>query len=213
MIDAGIVLYNPDIKRLKSCILSVANSVNRVMLFDNGSTNIIEIEKIINDLEVNNLNLIKSDKNVGLAIALQKILDISYREGTDWLLTLDQDSICPDNFIETLSRSCDDNVGIIAPLFYDKRRNEKKPVYCDEIVEVNFCITSGSLCNVKNLVHVGGFDTNLFIGLIDNELCFRLKQNGLKILQNNSVIIDHELGNITPSKYAKVYLKLYKIFH
>ena len=46
---AGIVLYNPDLGRLKENIESICKQVDKVILIDNGSDNIREIEDLIKE--------------------------------------------------------------------------------------------------------------------------------------------------------------------
>ena len=60
-ICAGIVLYNPDIDKLTKNINSIINQVSVVLLQDNGSSNIKEIEKLINQWE--NVKLIHNPAN------------------------------------------------------------------------------------------------------------------------------------------------------
>ena len=43
---AGIVLYNPDIKRLEENISAIAPQVNELILIDNSSKNIDEIAEL-----------------------------------------------------------------------------------------------------------------------------------------------------------------------
>ena len=50
-ICAGIVLYNPDIDKLTNNINSIINQVSVVLLQDNGSSNIKEIEELIKQWE------------------------------------------------------------------------------------------------------------------------------------------------------------------
>lgn len=52
-ISAGIVLYNPDINRLKQNIKAVIPQVDVLVLYDNGSKNITKIEKMISSLNIN----------------------------------------------------------------------------------------------------------------------------------------------------------------
>ena len=44
---AGIVTYNPDIKRLNENIIALLKQVKHVYIVDNGSHNILEIENLI----------------------------------------------------------------------------------------------------------------------------------------------------------------------
>lgn len=213
IIFAGIVTYNPNVNRLFQCIRSIKDSVARVLIFDNASMNISEIETMVKHKSngFNNVTLLKSETNIGLASALQTILTMSKEAHADWIMTLDQDSICPPNFIKSLCSNCKEDVAIVAPVYYDKRRSFKKPIEKNETKQIDFCITSGSLNNVEIIESIGGFDTNLFIGLIDNDLCYRLRSRGFLIIEDESVVLDHELGNVFPSKLKKAFLWLYRI--
>ena len=44
-ICAGIILYNPNIERLKECIRAVQPQVDKLVIVDNASDNIDEIKK------------------------------------------------------------------------------------------------------------------------------------------------------------------------
>lgn len=211
-IFACIVTFNPFIDRLRSCILSIKDNVKKVLVFDNGSDNCNEIIEMINTISSTAIVFTNSEENIGLASALQLLLEKAKQKGADWILTLDQDSICPANLVDTLSKHCSNDVGIVAPLYYDERRNEKKPIAEEVAKQVDFCITSGSLTNINALEDIGGFDVDLFIDLIDNDLCYRLIKNNYRILEIHSVIINHELGVLFPSKASRFFLSLYKLF-
>lgn len=208
---AGIVLYNPEIKRLKNNIDAVCNQVKTVYCFNNGSKNIDEIQKLL--CRYDNVVLIEGIDNLGIATALNTIVQKADEEQVEWLLTLDQDSVVCEGMVRELATlTQDDNVFIICPQIEDvRRKNEKAIIKSKSIDEVEFCITSGSFMNIKRTVEIGGFDDWLFIGLVDNEICFRARSKGLRILRNNSVVLNHELGNLTPSKFEGMYLKIGEI--
>ena len=102
---AGIVLYNPDLGRLKENIESICKQVDKVILIDNGSDNIREIEDLIK--EYLNCILLKNGENMGIAYALNQILKYAYENDVKWFLTLDQDSVCSRNLINTYSKYID----------------------------------------------------------------------------------------------------------
>ena len=88
---AGVVTYNPEIKRLKENISSIQNQVTTVLIFDNGSNNVDNIQNLI--LGLANVVFIKSEKNLGIAAALNRLMLWGYDRGYDWMLSLDQDSV------------------------------------------------------------------------------------------------------------------------
>lgn len=211
---AGIVLYNPDIDRLKANIDAIKSQVHNVYTFDNGSTNQKEISDLLTQYN-DNVILILNEKNLGIATALNRLVDAAHNDNHAWILTLDQDSVVPVGLIEKLLQSIDDEkVGIVCPVFYDFRRNNiPPPVPKNVTLSIDFCITSGSLLNIAICKEVGKFDDWLFIGLVDNEYCYRLTQCGYKITKDLSLILDHELGDLRPSKHRELWLILGKILH
>ena len=194
MYAAGIVLYNPEEERLKENINAIGCQVDYIVLVDNGSKNIETIKKFYNNDQ--KIAIIENHRNNGIAAALNQIMKYCAAHGTKWVLTLDQDSVCPDNMIgEFRKYVMETNTGIICPWIRD--RNDKYEVNIDKNVEeINQCITSGSLVSVAMWKNVGKFDEKMFIDMVDFEFCARVKQAGYRILRVNSVQLLHECGNL-----------------
>lgn len=210
-VSAGIILYNPEINRLKDNVKAISPQVDTVYCFNNDSDNIEEIRSLIATFD--NVVLIDEKNNLGISVALNRIAQKSSEDGYEWMLALDQDSVCPTNMISEFSKYFDEKkVGIICPVAIDRRR-PSKAISKDSVNEVDDTITSGSLLNLKIYEKVGGSDEYLFVGLVDDEYCYRLRLNGYRILQVNSVVMDHELGELSPSKYADFWLKLGNMLH
>ena len=208
---ANIILYNPDINRLQSNIEMIKDQVGIVYCYNNCSNNTDEIEALVAGFS--NVRLINKEQNNGIAIAINEIAKIAIHSKFTWLLTLDQDSVCPGNMIETFKDFINEpNVGIICPFVIDRRR-PKVTIPQDNYSYVDFCITSGSFMNLSIFERLGGLDDKLFVGQIDDEYCYRLIINGYKILQINNIILDHELGKLKPSKYAVYFLRMGEKFH
>lgn len=210
---AGIVLYNPDITRLKENLDAVTSQVKKVYCFNNGLENMEGVKKLFNSY--NNVYIIGEGKNLGIATALNELIKQANQDKMEWLLTLDQDSVVCDGMVEALaSLKNEENVAIICPIIEDvRRKNEKAACTSDTYEDIKFCITSGSFMNVKKTIKIGGFDDWLFIGLVDDEICYRARIKGYRIIRNNNVVLNHELGNLTPSKLEKFYLKVGNLLH
>lgn len=210
---AGIVLYKPAIDRLKENLDAITTQVEKVYCYNNG----LEDENAVLLLleKYKNVFVYGDGKNVGMATALNRLVEQADKDNIEWVLTLDQDSVVCDGMIEALfSLTHEKDVAIICPLIEDiRRKNEKVVVRSETIDDVDFCITSGSFMNVKITKEIGGFDDYLFIGLVDNEICYRIKLNGYRIIRNNAVVLNHELGNLTPSEHERTWLRLGTILH
>lgn len=195
-ISAGIVLFNPDIKRLKENIDAVIVQCAHVYLVDNGSGNIDEVLELLKEYKKSKISVICNAKNHGIAKALNQLASAAQKDGYEWLLTLDQDSVSPCNIIEEFEKYITyQDIGILCPVIYDRNKGEEIKAK-EGSIEIDECITSGSLLNIKAWNKIGGFDENLFIDGVDFDICYRLKKNGYKILCIQSVVLLHELGHI-----------------
>jgi len=196
-IAAGIVLYNPDLTRLKENIEAILPQVNSLLLIDNASSNIDEIEFEINS--INNVFLIKNSINNGIATALNQIVNFYNAKKYSWVLTLDQDSVCPSNIIEEYKKYISyERIGIITPNIIDRNNliqgNNIKNLQNYQYVKR--CITSASLLNINLCENIGFFDEKMFIDLVDFEYCIRVEKAGYKILRANQVQLIHQLGDL-----------------
>jgi len=213
-ICAGIVLYNPDIKRLKKCIDVIKPQTEQLIIIDNASNNISEIQ---NEFADEKITWILNKENSGIAKALNQLTDYADSEGYEWILTLDQDSICETGLVEKMCAAVNagknKNIAMVSPIIIDRglidcgrtdnetSENEHLP----ETEEIKFCITSGCLTNIKAINETGGFNDWLFIYDVDREICIRLLRKGYKIIKSNNAALYHEHGEKTVIK--KVFRK------
>lgn len=203
-VGIGIVTYNPDIQQI---IHNVAEIDNReIVIVDNGSDNQFELKDKLSCYP--RVNIILNDNNLGIACALNQIMQYFFEDGIDWVLTLDQDSQFEASEISEFTDASNaldlSNVGIMCPIFYDVRTNkrfdnpkEKYQAYntSSRFVDVPKCITSGSLTSVKAWNAIGGFDNFLFIDYVDDDYCYRLNKANYRIIQMRNVELPHEIGS------------------
>ena len=203
-IDAAVViLYHPTQSALDN-IATYINNVKSLYVIDNSTTE----NSFLNQLSTfNNVKILHQGSNIGVAKGLNMALEKAYIENYTWMMTFDQDTSYQDKdidmFMESLIALKDEKIVIVSPL-----HNKKFIIDNNEnsFVEKDYVMTSANAVNVPMAREVGGYDENLFIDEVDHEFCFRLKENGYSILQNNSIAVNHSLG--TSYKYnAKI--KLY----
>lgn len=190
-IAAGIVIFNPDINRLRENINSISNQVNEVILFNNGG---IETD-VINSFNSTILSD-SGNRNVGIAKALNEICEYAVGHGYDWVITLDQDSVVsPDLIMKFSSYMHLSDVAIICPRIVD-RNIHIESVHIEQPYEyTEFCITSASLVRLSAWKAVGGFWNELFIDMVDFDFCWSIIEYGYKILKVNNATILHEIGH------------------
>lgn len=209
-IAAGIVLYNPDNEeRLKRCIDSVINQADCVYIFDN-STN-------VHTTFQDSIIYLTENENKGIAYALNRIMETAEADGYKWLVTMDQDSVLSENVFDQyrnliLTKS---RVGILCPQIIDSRRSYMIPKQDPQKEFVDFCITSASCTSVDAWKKIGGFDEWLFIDLVDNDFCKRMRLSGYQILRLNNIIMDQQFGEILPKgkKTEQFWLAVGRLFH
>lgn len=207
-IISGIVLYNPNIIRLRENLQSIYDQVDYLILVDNGSQNIIEIEKILCEYE--RIKLIKNEYNKGIATALKQIMNYSIEKNAKWVLTLDQDSVCDNNLIETYKNYYHkDKIGILTCNIIDRNFTEKNELN-NEFRFVDICITSGSLMNVEAYKKCRGFDDKMFIDKVDFDICLSIREIGYKIMKVNYNGLLHEVGN---GRNVKMLFKDYIVYN
>lgn len=200
---AGIVLFNPDIERLKENIISIYNQVDKLYLYNNGSNNTEEIKLLLRKFP--EVSFIQNNENVGLATALNILAMHAETDGYDWVVTLDQDSVAPANLIKEYKNcSSDPDVGMLCCKIIDRNFGERlNDKWHDKGVEiVGLCIASASAIRLKAWRKVGGFCEKMFIDAVDFDICMSLREFGYKILKINDVKLLHEMGH---SKKVKLF--------
>lgn len=193
---SGIVTYNPNIIKLEKNIDSIFGQsfMDEIVIVDNGSKNILDIRELCDRLGV---ILLENTENLGIASALNRIMNKAKELGYSWVLTCDQDSILPKNMLQHFSKHIGlRNVAIISPKVFDVNSQTliDDIISDEEFLEIDKCITSGSLNSIQSWESVGGFDEFLFIDNVDFDYCFRVRKLGLRIIRDNTVILEHELG-------------------
>lgn len=195
-IYAGIVLYNPDLQRLKMNIdaLIMECAFQNIIIVDNGSSNVNEINRFLSDYDI--VRYIRNQANKGIACALNQICMEVWLCGGEWCLTLDQDSVISSGLInEYMKYVSYENVGLISCRIEDRNFGR---MYTKSDVGYEFiksCITSSSFISMRIWEKVGGFNEDLFIDGVDFDYCIRLVKANYKILRTNNVALIHEVGH------------------
>lgn len=191
MILAGIVLFNPDLERLLENVNHVRYQVDKLLLIDNGSNNINEIKKIFPNIEI-----IFNEKNLGIGKALKQIMDYAIHNKYDWVITLDQDSVISNNLIDEYKKYTSiSKVGIITCNIIDRNFKEKFESFNNkDYIEIKRCITSASFMSVEYYKNIEGYNEDLFIDMVDWDICAQFIKAGYKIIRINYDGLLHEVG-------------------
>ena len=207
-IFAGIVLYNPDIERLKENVDNIINQVSRVILVNNGSENTEEIEQYLDGLEKQKIIYKNLNKNKGIAAALNVIVNKCIDYNVNWVMTLDQDTVCNKDIVQKYRKYLKmDNVGQLTCEYIDRnfKNEDEKNKY--GIRKISWCITSAALLNINAWKKVGGFDERLFIDEVDYDICLSMREKGYFIYQIDFIGFVHELGEGKSKKIGNKIIK------
>lgn len=190
---AGIVSYNPDLTRLYENIQAIINQVDKVVIVDNGSDNYKILKKQIEFNE--KIEIISNVDNLGIAKALNQIMSFAKNNNYNWVLTLDQDSVCSCNLIEKYTEYINlPKVGILTCNIIDRNFSIKGNNSDKEYTEVDFCITSASFMNVNAFYKTAGYDEKLFIDYVDFDICIQIRRANYMIYKINFDGLLHEVG-------------------
>ncbi|MBQ7920253.1 MAG: glycosyltransferase family 2 protein [Lachnospiraceae bacterium] len=210
----GIVTYNPE-ARFNKCIEAATKQGVEVLVVDNGSRNIEEIERVCKTFS--NVTVVTNRENKGIAAALNQIFQYAKEKQYEWVLTLDQDTIVPERIVSRYLGAITDvgDVSVLCPRIYDcysKRmlmdEHEKK------YVEVERCITSASFTSVDVWEKVGGFDEYLFIDEVDHDFCWRIRTSDFRIILVSNIVVEHQIGqtDIYELFGIKIYVRNHSAF-
>ena len=192
-ICAGIVSFCPEISRLKQSLQSVTAQAEKVFVVDNHSENLSEVKKLV--MSFPNVALLENEQNNGIAKALNQMCELAEKEGYEWILTLDQDSLIPKDLLKIFQNYLsEEKIGIICPAVYyegwEKKAESRPPTEY-----VSACMTSASLTKIQAWKEVGGFREEYFIDYVDNEFCMKLRLHQYKVLRINGCQMHHQLGD------------------
>ena len=227
---AVIVLYKtqPDdsvaFRTLQNAILTLSSEDAdiQVLLYDNslGERTPTALAK--------GVRYVAAQKNLGLAAAYNYALKIATEEGITWLLTLDQDSALPLDFLSRLKRHALANVSrfdvaAIVPRLQDGARN-LSPVIARQwgVSYLNRdlvgiapykvgAVNSGSLFRVNVLRQIGGFSKYFWLDQLDADVFRKIHLHGKYVYIAGDIHLKHELSilhedSVTPERFRNYLL-------
>jgi glycosyltransferase involved in cell wall biosynthesis len=165
-------------------------------------------------------------ENAGLASAYNRALSIAQHQQSTWLLTLDQDTTLPPDYLYQICRiasevEADSSIAAIVPRMLDRGR-PVAPVFirfwgasyaaadCQgtsprEVHATN----SATLFRVSSLKQIGGFSPYFWLDYLDGYVFHQLHAHGGKVYIARDIEVVHELsllhgGNLTPVRFHNI---------
>lgn len=207
MLAIGLTLFHASRDQIDDILLRYADSPHPVFAFDNGGVSPADAAR----LEAAKVRLLSAGTNVGVAAALNGVVEAAARAGADAVLLLDQDAQVGSEMIGVLAAARDRlsaqdvpsamvgpvpgraNADAKPPRF--RRRAGIEPV--GTLLPVEFLATSGSLVDVATFRAVGPFRADYFIDGVELEWCFRAWHAGFGCWMAEEATIGHRVGGGT----------------
>jgi rhamnosyltransferase len=203
-ICAVVTSFNPDFG-FEDRLSRISGQVDNIVVVDNNSSS--SSLAILNNFSTKSgANIIYNSANLGVAIALNQGIEWAVANNYKWVILFDQDTYISDNLVEVLCNTfknmeCHQSIGIIGPCYSNvesgKQFIQQELIEISTFCEVKFLITSGSLIPVEALKKIGPFCEDLFIDYVDIEYCFRARTMGFRIMQINTLLMQHSIGSVT----------------
>ncbi|WP_075657608.1 glycosyltransferase family 2 protein [Pseudochrobactrum sp. B5] len=211
-IAAIIVTFNPDLAQLSQLVKNLQSQSVSVVIVDNKSNTDLSdfVKKIDRPVQFAPL-----DQNYGIAKAHNVGIQIARESEFEYVLLMDQDSIPAGNMVRTLYAEAKKKMqaGIklacVGPRYEDPRQKNPPPFISikgirhvrhtcsrpEDVIEVDYLISSGSLIPLSTLNVVGDMKEELFIDYVDIEWGLRAQRNGFASFGLCGAYMEHDLGD------------------
>lgn len=192
---AVVILYYPD-ENVINNILSYISMVDCLIIWNNTPYDQREQYTIEIPTYSDKIVYLGTDKNEGIAYALNQTINWCIDNEYSHLLTMDQDS-CFENFkyyIEYIRMNLLGSSNIFIPnkYFIDKtsyQYNTEK-----EIITVPYFMNSGTVFKLSIFKCLGGFREDYFIDAVDHEFSLRARDKGYQVFCITKAILKHQIG-------------------
>jgi len=200
--DVGglVVTYEPNLDLLEQVLGAVRIQVTRLIVVDNGSSNLASIRDISERVGA---SLVANPSNLGLAAALNiGSSKLCQGDAVDWVLIVDQDTIPPAGYAGRLLTLLREN-DLDDPRVWVVRGVEGAPsrtaTHGKRFRYIRAAIMSGSLVRVEAL-RVTRFREEFFVDLVDSDFYYQVAEQGHKVVRFESVIAPHTVGTVIDLK-------------
>lgn len=183
-------------------VAQLSQQVDMVVVSDDGSS--CTSDQILAAIsQVSRVTVIRHATNEGIARGLNDGLCMAHEAGARWLLTVDQDSIVPKNYVADLVNAAEVRVSSGEPLGAIAARTIADAAGILTYPEsgtpgrltTEELIQTGTLWSVNALYDIGGFDESLGIDAVDAAACLAMRTYGLALGVSDHLTIHHRIGS------------------
>jgi GT2 family glycosyltransferase len=167
-----------------------------------------------------------ADQNAGLSSAYNYALGLARSQGYDWLLTLDQDSRLPSDFLDRTTQiaavaQADPSIGAILPLIVESGKRHSpywffagafpryyKAEASGVSIHETYAFNSGAMLRVSALIEVGGYNPWFWLDYSDGYIFRQLHLHGKRAFIAGDLQVGHDFA--TTNLEAKVSVSRYR---
>lgn len=173
---------------------------------------------------------VADESNSGLAKAYNHALGWAIEQGSDWLLTLDQDTAVPETFFEKMAAAARTSsryagIGAVVPRIAANGRQLSpnwfqfgaiprwyRPGYTGVPKEPVFAFNSGAMLKVSALEQAGGYDPRFWLDDSDAMIFSKLYEHGKRVYVVGDIEVEHEFSmkdierRMSPARYRNALL-------
>jgi rhamnosyltransferase len=161
-------------------------------------------DPVLRQVAARGVTVVRHSANAGIARSLNAGLRAAQVAGAAWLLTVDQDSVLPEGYVDRLVEAIEDatarlgdRVGAVAAGRVDDDSGAfGYPVdLVSGLPTTPEVIQTGTAWNVEALAEIGGFDETFGIDAVDAAACVRLRASGRVVVLAPTLSIRHRIGH------------------
>ncbi len=190
-----IVRYENNPELFKKSISEISK-LAKVYIYDNS--------KVGMKFDDENIYYFHDETNGGLARAINHVVDVALVDGKELAVYFDQDSSIDISMIQNLFESYDKLKEKYTELFVVGPQptmpdGGNYPIKLGENFYKNYfkaseIITSGMTFRLQDIKDIGYFDEDLFLDMVDFDICWRALANGKLIAVDKDIKMPHEVG-------------------
>jgi rhamnosyltransferase len=206
---AVIISFHPKLDQLNGLLAALSSQVQTIVLVDNSEPPISAADLAG---KPDSLRLIQAGRNLGVAWAINRGVQELIDSGHRYAVLFDQDSLPPDNLVETLRhqleqlQSSGQRVAAIGPAIRERGSRKPAPFIRFRLplnrrlypssgsVSCDFLITSGKLIDLEQWDSIGPMREDWFIDNIDLEWSFRARRLGHELHGSCETELAHSIG-------------------
>lgn len=176
------------------------------------------------------IEYIHDSRNLGLANAYNRALESALRHDSEWLITLDQDTEVPPNFLTEMAQAAREakrfaGVAAVVPLVFSGTQQLSPNRFVlgaipkwhragsrREPQDRLFAFNSGAMISVRALEQIGGYSPWFWLDNSDSKLFRTLHQHGKRVLVAERIALQHNFSlkdmttRMSPERYRHVLL-------